>query len=292
MVLRHAEILEDGELCTEPLRVADARDRYVLAGGDEPETWAPRFTFHGFRYAEVTGPYSDVTAEVCHSDLRRTGWFECSDERVNRLHENVVWGMRGNFLDIPTDCPQRDERLGWTGDLTVFAPTACFLYDVAGFLTSWLADLALEQDDDGVPLVVPCIPGVMRLRTAVWGDAAVEVPSVAVRALRRPRSAGGAVPEHAALARDDHPSHRPARPLGGPLPPRRLARPGGPARRPGRRAHRRGTWSPTPGSATPPAGWRPPPSSSASMRMPPGTARSRRWRERTSPSATSAPTAP
>ncbi len=85
---------------------------------------------------------------MCHSDLRRTGWFECSDERVNRLHENVVWGMRGNFLDVPTDCPQRDERLGWTGDLTAFAPTACFLYDVAGFLASWLADLAAEQTDD------------------------------------------------------------------------------------------------------------------------------------------------
>ena len=113
---------------------------------------------------------------MCHSDLRRTGWFECSDERVNRLHENVVWGMRGNFLDVPTDCPQRDERLGWTGDLTAFAPSACFLYDVAGFLTSWLADLAAEQTDDLVPLVVPNVLGDMPLRTALWGDAATEVP--------------------------------------------------------------------------------------------------------------------
>ena len=71
--------------------------------------------------------------------MERTGWFECSDPLINRLHENVVWGMRGNFLDIPTDCPQRDERLGWTGDIQVFAPTACFLYDSAGFLQSWLA---------------------------------------------------------------------------------------------------------------------------------------------------------
>ena len=133
VLLRHAEILEDGELCTEPLRDADARDRLIVRGRG-PETWSPRFTFHGFRYAEVSDPSAEVVAEVCHSDLRRTGWFECSDERVNRLHENVVWGMRGNFLDVPTDCPQRDERLGWTGDLTAFAPSACFLYDVAGFV--------------------------------------------------------------------------------------------------------------------------------------------------------------
>jgi len=174
VLLRHAEILEDGELCTEPLRVADARDRLIV-DGEGPRTWSPRFTFHGFRYAEVTGSYLDVTAEVCHSDLRRTGWFECSDERVNRLHENVVWGMRGNFLDVPTDCPQRDERLGWTGDLTAFAPTACFLYDVAGFLTSWLADLAAEQTDEGVPLVVPDVMA-STPRMALWGDAATEVP--------------------------------------------------------------------------------------------------------------------
>jgi alpha-L-rhamnosidase len=173
--LRHAEILEDGELCTEPLRVADARDRFIV-DGHGPQTWSPRFTFHGFRYAEVTGGPAEVTAEVCHSDLRRTGWFECSDERVNRLHDNVVWGMRGNFLDVPTDCPQRDERLGWTGDLTAFVPTACFLYDVGGFLQSWLADLAVEQTDDGMPLVVPDSLGYGMSTEAIWGDAATEVP--------------------------------------------------------------------------------------------------------------------
>ncbi len=175
VLLRHAEILEDGELCTEPLRDADARDRMILRG-EGAETWSPRFTFHGFRYAEVSDPSAEVVAEVCHSDLRRTGWFECSDERVNRLHENVVWGMRGNFLDVPTDCPQRDERLGWPGDLTAFAPSACFLYDVGGFVASWLADLAAEQTDDLVPLVVPNVLGDMPLRTALWGDAATEVP--------------------------------------------------------------------------------------------------------------------
>ena len=82
---------------------------------------------------------------VCHSDMERTGWFACSDPLINRLHENVVWGMRSNFLDVPTDCPQRAERLGWTGDIQVFSPTASFLYDTAGFLSSWLADLAAEQ---------------------------------------------------------------------------------------------------------------------------------------------------
>lgn len=181
VTLRHAEILEEGELCTEPLRSAQATDRYLLQGGGR-ESWEPSFTFHGFRYAELEGRAvercaEDVRAVVCHSDLRRTGWFECSDDRINRLHDNVVWSMRDNFLDIPTDCPQRDERLGWTGDITVFAPTACFLYDVGGFLSSWLADLAAEQSDtQGVPFVVPNVMGDLWIGTAIWGDAAVAVP--------------------------------------------------------------------------------------------------------------------
>jgi alpha-L-rhamnosidase len=189
ITLRHAEVLEKGELCVRPLRTAAATDRYVLRGG--AETWEPRFTFHGFRYAEVSGWPGDVhpgaiRAVVCHTDLERTGWFECSDPLVNRLHENVVWSMRGNFLDLPTDCPQRDERLGWTGDIAVFAPTASFLYDCAGFLTSWLADLAADQHAAGgrVPSVVPDIlpppdPRAVHdwtAATAGWGDAAVAVP--------------------------------------------------------------------------------------------------------------------
>jgi alpha-L-rhamnosidase len=178
VTLRHAEVLHDGELCTELQRLAEATDRYTLRG-DGPETWEPRFTFHGFRYAEVDGPLPDaMTAVVCHSDMERTGWFSCSDERVTQLHDNVVWGMRGNFLDIPTDCPQRDERLGWTGDINVFSPTAAFLYDCDGFLASWLADLAAEQQPDGViPLVVPNVLEHV-FPTAVWGDAAVVVPWV------------------------------------------------------------------------------------------------------------------
>ena len=184
VTLRHAEVLENGELCTRPLRTAQATDRYTLRG-DGVETWEPRFTFHGFRYAEVDGwpgtlEADDLRAVVCHSDLERTGWFACSDPLLNRLHENVVWSMRGNFLDVPTDCPQRDERLGWTGDIQVFAPTACFLYDSAGFLTSWLADLAAEQAAAGgiVPLVVPNVVPMPPMPMAAWGDAAVIVPWV------------------------------------------------------------------------------------------------------------------
>jgi len=184
ITLRHAEVLEHGELCVRPLRLAKATDRYTLRG-DGIETWEPRFTFHGFRYAEVEGwpgtlRTDDIRAVVCHSDMERTGWFECSDPLLNRLHENVVWSMRGNFLSIPADCPQRDERLGWTGDIQVFAPTACFLYDSAGFLTSWLADLAAEQDAAGgvVPFVVPNVLPTLPIPAAAWGDAAVIVPWV------------------------------------------------------------------------------------------------------------------
>jgi alpha-L-rhamnosidase len=180
--LRHAEVLENGELSVRPLRRAAATDEYTLRGGGVEE-WEPRFTVHGFRYAEVTGwpgelTPDDIDAVVCHTDLRRTGWFQCSDQALSRLHDNVVWSMRGNFLDVPTDCPQRDERLGWTGDLAVFAPTAAFLYDCAGMLTSWLADLAVEQEAVGtVPFYIPWIDLLGPARpAAVWGDAAVVVP--------------------------------------------------------------------------------------------------------------------
>ena len=144
LTLRHAEVLEHGELSVRPLRYARATDRYTLKGGGV-ETWQPRFTFHGFRYAEVEGwpgelKPQDLSAVVVHSDMERTGWFETSDAMLNQLTQNIVWGMRGNFVDVPTDCPQRDERLGWTGDLEVFSPTASFLYDVSGLLRSWLRD--------------------------------------------------------------------------------------------------------------------------------------------------------
>jgi alpha-L-rhamnosidase len=183
ITLRHAEVLEKGEICTRPLRFAAATDRYTLRGGGS-ETWEPRFTYHGFRFVDVEGwpgepGADDLVGVVCHSDLERIGWFECSDPLINRLHENVVWSMRGNFLDVPTDCPQRDERLGWTGDIQVFAPTACFLYDTAGFLTSWLADLAVDQDANGaVPFFVPDINDGPVVPAGAWGDASVIVPWV------------------------------------------------------------------------------------------------------------------
>jgi alpha-L-rhamnosidase len=182
IVLRHAEVLEDGELGVRPLRTAKATDTYILAGPDEV-TLESELTFHGFRYAEVTGVpelvAEDIEAVVVGSDLRRTGWFASSDETLDRFHENVVWGMRGNFLDVPTDCPQRDERLGWTGDIQVFSPSASFLFDSAGFLTNWLADLAAEQHKDGsVPYVIPDVLRDPGPSTAAWGDAATIVPWV------------------------------------------------------------------------------------------------------------------
>ncbi|PRY32469.1 alpha-L-rhamnosidase [Umezawaea tangerina] len=181
VVVRHAEVLEDGELAVRPLRSARATDSYVAARGRA--VLEPSLTFHGFRYAEVTGVpglrAEDVRAVVIGTDLRRTGWFECSDYLLAHLHDNVVWSARGNFLDVPTDCPQRDERLGWTGDIQVFAPTACFLFDSAGFLTSWLADLAAGQHDDGsVPSVVPDVLPDAPRAAAGWADAAVLVPWV------------------------------------------------------------------------------------------------------------------
>ncbi|MFG1625842.1 family 78 glycoside hydrolase catalytic domain [Kribbella sp. NPDC049227] len=182
IVLRHAEVLENGELGVRPLRTAKATDSYVLAGPDEVTLDSP-LTFHGFRYAEVTGVselrLDDLEAVVVGSDLRRTGWFDSSHDLLNRFHENVVWGMRGNFVDVPTDCPQRDERLGWTGDIQVFSPTASFLFDTAGFLTNWLADLAAEQQKDGsVPFVIPDVLKHDGPATAAWGDAATIVPWV------------------------------------------------------------------------------------------------------------------
>ena len=189
VTMRTAEVLQGGEIFTRSLRGAASTDTYVLTGG-EVEEWEPRFTFHGFRYVEVTGwpgdlslaaTTGDVVARVYHTDMRRTGWFKCSDELLNRLHENIVWSMRGNFLDIPTDCPQRDERVGWTGDIQVFAPTASYLYDCGGMLASWLADVAVEQLPDGtVPWYVPVIPARVMWTPirpgAGWGDAAVLVP--------------------------------------------------------------------------------------------------------------------
>jgi alpha-L-rhamnosidase len=192
VTIRHAEVLENGELGTRPLRSAEATDRFVLSGADD--VFEPTLTFHGFRYAQIDGWPGELTTEsaaealaavVVHSDLPRTGRFACSDELLNKLHRNVVWSSRGNFLDLPTDCPQRDERLGWTGDIAVFAPTAAFLFDVDGFLRDWLADVDAEQRaaDGLVPFVVPDVLKYTPAKsfptpesTAIWSDAAIWVP--------------------------------------------------------------------------------------------------------------------
>ncbi|MCP3804124.1 glycoside hydrolase family 78 protein [Allokutzneria sp. A3M-2-11 16] len=180
ITVRHAEVLEHGELGTRPLRSALATDRYLLPG-DCAAICEPSLTFHGFRYAEIDGvdwlDPADVEAVVLSSDLPATGWFTCSEPDLNALHENVRRAMRGNFLDVPTDCPQRDERLGWTGDIQVFGPTAAFLADSAGFLTSWLRDLAADQYKNGcVPFVVPDVLREPAPSAAAWGDAATVVP--------------------------------------------------------------------------------------------------------------------
>jgi alpha-L-rhamnosidase len=180
VTVRHAEVLEYGELGVRPLRSAKATCTYTLAG-DAVEILQPTFTFNGFRYAEIEGvpdlELDDVEALVLGTDLRRTGWFESSDPRIDRLHENVVWSMRGNFLALPTDCPQRDERLGWTGDIQVFSPTATFLVDTAGFLSEWLGDLSAEQKaDGGVPFVIPDVLREPDPAAAAWSDAATIVP--------------------------------------------------------------------------------------------------------------------
>ncbi|WP_254650839.1 family 78 glycoside hydrolase catalytic domain [Streptomyces sp. GbtcB7] len=161
-----------------PLRQEDR----VVSDGTAP--FEPRHTTHGFQYVRVEGhPHTltpdDVSAEVVHTDLRRTGWFECDNEDLNQLHLAADWSLRGNVCDIPTDCPTR-ERAGWTGDWQLYLPTAAFLYDVAGFSLKWLRDLAADQWPDGnVPCIVPRGPsGVMDALdgSAGWGDAAVIVP--------------------------------------------------------------------------------------------------------------------
>src|SRR5215204_1650904 len=186
VTLRHAEALNpDGTIYTTNLRSARATDHYVL-GGDGEEVYEPRFTFHGFRYVEVTGypgepPLDAVTGRVVHSATPPSGSFECSSHLVNELQENIVWGQRGNFLSVPTDCPQRDERLGWMGDAQIFVRTAAFNMDVAAFFEKWMADVEDAQSPEGAfPDVAPLLRGSglidLRWGAPAWGDAGVIVP--------------------------------------------------------------------------------------------------------------------
>lgn len=184
--LRHAEVLDSkGNFYTANLRTAKETIRYTTRGGGE-EVYEPHFTFQGFRYVAVSGwpgeaKADDFTGVVVHSAMRRTGSFETSNEMLNQLEHNVIWGQKGNFVDVPTDCPQRDERLGWTGDAQVFAPTASFNFDTASFYTKWLKDVALDQEDDGaVPFVIPnALSHNTRQGAAAsagWADVATVVP--------------------------------------------------------------------------------------------------------------------
>jgi alpha-L-rhamnosidase len=178
--IRHGEVLDtDGRLYVDNLRTARQTDEYWTSGGRE--TFEPHFTWHGFRYAEVTGSShplvsADITACVVHADLEATGTFACSDQRINRLHTNIDWSLRDNFLSVPTDCPQRDERLGWLGDAQVFAPTATYLRDVLAFFDKWLDDVLDAQAPSGAfPDVAPRL-GLAWSGAPGWGDAGVIVP--------------------------------------------------------------------------------------------------------------------
>lgn len=183
LVIRHAEVLNpDGTLYTENLRTARATDFYTCAGTGVEE-WEPRFTFHGFRYVEVKGlkneDFCEVAGIVLHSDTPPTGTFQCSHALLNQLQRNIQRGQKGNFLEVPTDCPQRDERLGWTGDAQAFIRTACFNMDVRGFFHKWLKDMRDAQGEDGaIPAIVPFV-GVFGLGNdggPAWADAALICP--------------------------------------------------------------------------------------------------------------------
>lgn len=174
----HAEVLDRaGNFYTENLRTAVSTDVYMLTG-NETEL-VPKFTWHGFRYIRVIAERPEdlvFTAQVIHSDLRKTGTFRCSHPKIGQLQHNIVWGQRGNFVDVPTDCPQRDERLGWTGDANVFFRTAAFNYDVSQFFDKWLRDVRTEQDSDGnVPHVIPNTMG-KQDGAALWSDCATMIP--------------------------------------------------------------------------------------------------------------------
>jgi alpha-L-rhamnosidase len=186
VTLKHAEVLDKyGEFYTTNLRAAKCQLTYTLAGTGE-ELYEPRFTFMGFRFVEISGFPGELTADnltgvVVHSDMPVTGSYECSNPLINQLQHNIQWGQKGNFVDVPTDCPQRDERLGWTGDAQAFCRTAAFNMDVSSFFTKWLKDIAADQKPGGeVPDVIPDILDKQNATTsqpsAGWGDVAVIAP--------------------------------------------------------------------------------------------------------------------
>jgi alpha-L-rhamnosidase len=186
VTLRHAEVMDKfGEFYTTNLRAAKCEINYTLDGSGT-EIYEPRFTFMGFRFVEVTGfpgelSTDNLTGIVVHSNMDVTGSYECSNPLVNQLQHNILWGQKGNFVDVPTDCPQRDERLGWTGDAQAFCRTAAYNMDVAAFFTKWLKDVSADQKNTGeIPVVIPDVlnkQGSEHAQTSAgWGDVAVIAP--------------------------------------------------------------------------------------------------------------------
>jgi len=182
VTIRFAEMLQqDGSIYTANYRTAKSTD-YYIPRQDGKISWKPKFTFHGFRYVELSGfddsfkpDTSWIKGIVQYSDFVKTGYFNSSNEKLNQLQSNIKWGLKGNFLDIPTDCPQRDERMGWTGDAQVFAPTAVLNYDVYPFWASWLQSMREEQYGNGrIPIVIPSNRSYES--SAGWSDAATVIP--------------------------------------------------------------------------------------------------------------------
>ncbi|MBS1976746.1 MAG: family 78 glycoside hydrolase catalytic domain [Bacteroidetes bacterium] len=181
ITLYHAEVLDkEGNFYTENLRPAKQKNQYILKGGSE-ELFEPHFTFQGFRYVRIEDFPGEIkpenfTAITLYSDMRPTGTFTSSHPLINQLQHNIQWGQRGNFLDVPTDCPQRDERLGWTGDAQAFSRTAAFNYDVHNFFMKWLKDVEADQVNGSVPFVVPNVLGPGAVGSTGWADAATIIP--------------------------------------------------------------------------------------------------------------------
>jgi alpha-L-rhamnosidase len=182
LIVDHAEVLDKaGNFYTENLRAAKASNTYILSGKGE-EFFEPHFTFQGFRYIRITGNTDeirkeDVSAVALYSDMEPTGQFSCSNAMLNQLQHNIQWGQKGNFLDVPTDCPQRDERLGWTGDAQAFSRTAGYNMGVHNFFSKWLKDVAADQNADGrVPFVIPNVLDSTSGGSAGWADASTIIP--------------------------------------------------------------------------------------------------------------------
>lgn len=183
-VMRYAEMLHpDGRIMTENLRQARATDTYIAKGDPSGEMWTPRFTFHGFQYVEITGfatepPLDTVTGLVMHSDTKLASGFECNDPIVNKVFQNAVWTQRANWIELPTDCPQRDERLGWTGDAQIYAASAAIHADVAAFFRKWLRELnEAVTKEDYYPSYAPyCFGHGGGIHGTAWSDAGIIVP--------------------------------------------------------------------------------------------------------------------